>query len=240
MINKITQIVRRQEFYPSLLGVFIHPYYFARKGLLDNLKKYSSALGGRILDIGCGHKPYRGLFSCDEYLGLEIDSPKSRANPAVDKLYDGKTIPFADAYFDSVIATQVLEHVFEPAAWLREIHRVLKPGGRLLLTVPFVWDEHEPPYDYARYTSFGLAHLVKSAGFEIIEQNKIMTGTKAVTQLVNAYHYKYLVPKKRFIRLIGCLIFIAPFNLLGLLFAAILPENKDLYLDNIVLAKKHA
>ena len=77
--------------------------------------------------------------------------------------------PWTTRRFDHVVLTQVLEHVPEPARVLAELHRVLKPGGTLWLTAPFFYAEHERPYDFFRYTQFGLRRLLESAGFEVLE-----------------------------------------------------------------------
>ena len=78
-------------------------------------------------------------------------------------------IPVEDARFDHVLLTQVLEHIPEPARVLAELHRVLKPGGTLWLTAPLFYAEHERPYDFFRYTQFGLRHVLESTGFEVQE-----------------------------------------------------------------------
>ena len=118
------------------------------------------SMNGRLLDVGCGRKPYRDLFPTKDYVGLEIDTPENRLRNQADIFYDGNSFPFEDHDFDGIICNQVLEHVFNPDQFVRELRRVLKSRGLLLLTVPFVWDEHEQPRDYARYTSFGLKSLV--------------------------------------------------------------------------------
>ena len=106
------------------------------------------------------------------------------------------------------------------------------------MTVPFVWDEHEQPYDYARYSSFGLNHILKENGFEIAEYRKSNNGLEVIFQLINAYIYKVTLTKSVYFNMLTTLILIAPINILGLILSKILPENDDLYLDNIVLAKK--
>ena len=150
MMQLLKALYRRQMFFPSWLGIFVNPFYFARAGLRDAMREFASRLSGSLLDVGCGSKPYRSLFTVDAYIGLDIDSETSRQRGIADQLYDGNVFPFPDGAFDSVLCNQVLEHVFNPDAFLAEIARVLKPGGKLLLTVPFVWDYHEQPYGYSR------------------------------------------------------------------------------------------
>ena len=188
---------------------------------------------GRLLDVGCGSKPYQKYFAASEYIGLDMQGRNKHA----DRFYDGKTFPFSDGEFDAVLTSEVLEHVFNPDEFLSEINRVLRDGGVLLLTVPFVWDEHEQPFDYARYSSFGLRHLLESHGFAIIEHRKTMDDIRVIFQLVNAYIYKKTVTGSWRMNLLLTVILMAPFNVLGELFAKILPNNSDLYLDNIILAR---
>jgi SAM-dependent methyltransferase len=230
--------LEREKFNPGFIGIFTNPFYFARKGLFQNLKEMASLINGKTLDVGCGQKPYRELFESSEYIGLELDSPENRANKRADYFYDGLLFPFRDEEFDSIITNQVLEHVFKPTEFLAEINRVLKQQGTLLLTVPFVWDEHEQPFDYARYSSFGISDLLKKSGFEILEQKKSMSDIRVIFQLINAYLYKKTAVKSSYINLLSTVFLMAPFNLLGEFLAVILPENEDLYLDNVILARK--
>jgi SAM-dependent methyltransferase len=117
----------------------------------------------RVLDIGAGEAPYRELFLEQRYVTLDrADTPHSGE---VDIHGDADSIPVGDDSFDVVVCTQVLEHVPQPSAALREFRRVLRSGGVLIATVPFVWEEHETPYDYYRYTRYGIKHLAQSAGF---------------------------------------------------------------------------
>ncbi len=228
----------RQAFYPGWLGVFVNPFYFARAGLCDAMLELAPRLKGRLLDVGCGTKPYQPLFTVDSYVGLEIDSEMARRRGNADYLYDGKTFPFADASFDAILCNQVLEHVFHPENFLKEIIRVMKPGGILLLTVPFVWDEHEQPYDYARYSSFGLCALLEGQGFKIVQHKKLGADPSILFQLANVYLFKVTRSAPKPLRLILQLSIMALFNLLGLLARRVLPGNPDLFLDHAVLAEK--
>ena len=160
MFRTLKQIYTKEQFNPKILGLFINPFYFARKGLYQNVSKLITNLNGKLLDVGCGTKPYENICNVDEYIGLEIDDEGNRQHNYADVFYDGKTIPFEDKSFDSILSNQVFEHVFNPNQFLKEINRVTKMGGRFLITVPFVWDEHEQPHDYARYSSFGLKYTL--------------------------------------------------------------------------------
>jgi SAM-dependent methyltransferase len=236
----VSRLYQREQFNPGPLGLLVNPFYFARRGLHEQVKAARGHLRGRLLDVGCGQKPYRSLMDVEDYVGLEIDSPSARYAGTADAYYDGKTFPFADASFDSVLTNQVLEHVFTPTAFLAEISRVLKPGGSVVITVPFVWDEHEQPYDYARYSSFGLKHLLETSGFEVVAMEKSMADVRVLFQLINAYLYKLNPFTTSRLRLAYNLTYAAPVNLVGELLSRFTPANPDLYLDNFVVARKPA
>ena len=224
--------------FPGPLGSLINPFYFARKGLAEGVGHFAHHITGTVLDVGCGVKPYRDLYPADAYIGMEIFPAATGAKDHAEILYDGRRFPIGDSTIDAVVLNQVLEHAFHPDELLSEIHRVLTADGTLLVTVPFLWDEHEQPHDYARYTSFGLKYLIEHHGFQVIEQHKSMSGAHAVTQLLNGYLYKLISRAPKVLRLPATLLLIAPFNLLGALAAPLLPRNTDLYLDNIVVARK--
>jgi SAM-dependent methyltransferase len=233
-------LYRRQQFFPGWFGIFVNPFYFARAGLADAMKAYAPSLKGRLLDVGCGTEPYRELFTVSAYIGLDIDSPVSRQRNIADYFYDGEKFPFENASFDSVLCNEVLEHVFNPDEFIREIARILKPGGKILLTVPFVWDEHEQPFDYARYSSFGLRALLEKQGLNVMQQSKLGTDAAILFQLANAYLFKITQNSSRITQLLLAGSVMALINLLGLLARRLLPDNPDLYLDNVVLAEKVA
>lgn len=229
---------RQQSFRPGNVGFFTNPFYFARRGLYKAIKDFSPHLNGRLLDIGCGTKPYAKLFFCEEYIGLEIDSPETRLKDIANFYYDGTTFPFEGEQFDSVLCNQVFEHVFNPDFFISEISRVLKPSGKLLLSVPFVWDEHEQPNDYARYTSFALKFMLEKHGFRLISQIKTCADATTIFQLINAYLYKIFINRSMVVQLFLTATVIAFFNIIGAIIGKIFPKNTDLYLDNVVLAEK--
>jgi SAM-dependent methyltransferase len=235
----IREYIRNQSFNPGIAGLLINPFYFARKNLYKFIKEYATELNGRILDVGCGRKPYQHLFkNCQEYIGMDIENPgHDHSNENIDVYYDGNIFPFPDESFDSVLTNQVFEHVFNPEVFISEIHRVLKPGGKLLLTVPFMWDEHEQPYDFGRYSSFGLKSILEKEGFTIVSFKKSTTGFAAIAQLTMGYLFKLFYSKNTILNGMG-LIIMFPLTLILFLFSFITPASNDIYLDNIVLAYK--
>jgi len=118
-----------------------------------------------VLDLGCGNRPYADLLAGCDYLGVDYSADDSMP----DVITDGTRLALRDERFDLVFCTQVIEHVPAPAALVCEAHRVLRPGGFLVLTGPFWWPLHEVPHDYHRFTRYGFEHMLRSAGFSEIE-----------------------------------------------------------------------
>lgn len=242
MKSKLRRVWERQQFNPDAFGTLFNPFYLARRALWRAMAEFAPMAHGRLLDVGCGTMPYRSLFRVDEYLGLELDTPAARARDFADAYYDGDRFPFADASFETVLCNQVLEHVFEPDGFVRELHRVLAPGGHLLLTVPFVWDEHEQPHDFARYSTFGLRALLERNGFVVIEQRRLLDGAGVLFQLANAYLYKVLRLRLRHWAMVtlATATVMAPLTVLGIVLGRLLPSNPDFYLDQAVVAVREA
>lgn len=141
---------------------YIH-YYFLNQDIKSALETYAK---GDFLDLGCGNKPYESWYKplTTSQIGCDIiQSDKNR----VDVLCPATALSFEDNSFDSILCTQVLEHVFEHDKLINEVFRVLRPGGNIILTVPFAWELHEEPYDFFRYTKHGLKQLFEKAGFDI-------------------------------------------------------------------------
>jgi len=236
MKNLIKNFKNKMKFQPHWLFL-VHPFYFSRRNLFKVFKNYSQKLSGDLLDIGCGSMPYKKLFkNCTSYTGLEIESDQSKK--IAHYTYDGKTFPFENETYDSALCSEVLEHVFEPNLFLKEINRVMKKNGVIIFTLPFIWDEHEQPQDYARYTSFGLKYILEKENFEVLEQKKICNNLSIITQLINCYFYKKMYHKKNFFSKNFSLLIFLFFNLIGVILS-IFPKNNDMYLDNLVIAKKN-
>lgn len=141
---------------------YIH-YYFLIRDIREALEKYAK---GDLLDLGCGNKPYEELYRPLTASQIGCDVIQSDMN-RVDVLCPVTDLRFPSAQFDTVLCTQVLEHVFEHDRMMSEIHRVLRPGGHIILTVPFAWELHEEPYDFFRYTKHALKELFEQKGLVI-------------------------------------------------------------------------
>ena len=106
--NRLIFFLKQQSFHPSIASLFIHPFYFIRRDLYKNIKRLAAQLKGKLLDFGCGRKPYETLFSVDEYVGIDIEkSGHDHTKSKVDVYYDGKHIPLPDASFDSLFCSEV-------------------------------------------------------------------------------------------------------------------------------------
>lgn len=137
--------------------------YLLRRLLATQLKRSIRETippGARVLDLGCGPKPYRPLFNgVAEYVGVD-----ARQEPQVDVVAPADELPFDAGSFDCVLCTQMLEHVPDPPAVVREIHRVLRPGGSALVSTHGTIRYHPNPEDYYRWTHAGLHQLFTSVG----------------------------------------------------------------------------
>jgi SAM-dependent methyltransferase len=123
-------------------------------------------LRGELLDVGCGRQPYASYFShVTRKRTCDFDAKRGD----VDFECSADRVPLPDASLDALLNTEVLEHVSDPAAVWREFHRLLRPGGKVLLSTPMYWPSHEEPHDFYRYTGFGLRRLAQEAGFEVVK-----------------------------------------------------------------------
>ncbi len=152
------QLVRRRHAATSPL----EPDWLVQRFIVRDVRAALAGVSGRILDVGCGGRPYESLVEPgSRYFGLDAQ-PTASSRP--DAWGSAARLPIAEGSVDAVLCTQVLEHVPDPEAVVREIARVLRPGGRLILTAPQTWCLHEAPHDYFRFTRYGLESICRAAG----------------------------------------------------------------------------
>ena len=148
--------------------------YLMRSFIFNVVKNTLPSLKGTLLDVGCGKMPYKKYIlensEVNTYIGLDIETAMEYDTIIKpDYTWDGKEMPFKDESYDTLLATEVLEHCPMPELVLKEMYRVLKKDGYILLTVPFLWPLHETPHDEYRYTPFALRRLLEDVGFRNIE-----------------------------------------------------------------------
>lgn len=235
----LKEYISESMFLTKPLSIFINPCFIIRNGIFRLVRHHSSDIRGKILDVGCGSKPYETLFSnCQSYIGVDIeDSGHDHVNSKVDFFYDGKLLPFDDSCFDAVVCFEVFEHVFNADDFIKDIYRVLKPGGFLLISIPFAWEEHEIPYDYARYTSYGLSHIVRSNGFHILELTKTTSYVLAICQSIMSYFFLNIFPRRGYARLFSVLL-IFPFNIFSYIVDFLLPTRYQYFCNCFLKAVK--
>lgn len=130
------------------------------------LQLYSTNIKGTLYDLGCGTSPYKSwlLNYADRYVGVDWGSTLHELK--ADILADlNEPLPIESEVADTVMSLSVMEHLREPQVFLNESHRILKPGGSMVVQVPFMWWVHEAPYDFYRYTRYGLQYMFEKAGF---------------------------------------------------------------------------
>jgi SAM-dependent methyltransferase len=218
--------------------IFINVYKTSNsvKQLIINSKIHNTH---KWIDVGCGLRPYEDFFPKDTYVGVDVEvSGAKNSMKTPDYFYDGLNLPFETESVDGVISTQVLEHVPNPRLLITEMSRIIKPNGSIILSIPFVWQEHETPFDFSRFSSFGITELLNNAGFEIEEIIKDTSSIETIAILLNVYILNNLTPKIPGIGFVFNFIFCFPIQLIALFLKFILPDKGSLYLNLIVKAKK--
>lgn len=211
-----------------------HPWLFKIRCIFDHqlktiadfLKPELNKLTGSVLDIGTGQSPWKGyLQSGVKFTGLDTqdsDQFNMPKNPDV-IYYSGTKFPFANASFENAISVEVLEHIPDSRLFLAETFRILKPGGKLLLTVPWSARRHHIPHDYVRYTKEGLRELLDQQGFKNIE---IQERGNDITTAFN----KLLILFSNLIRLPSIFAIVLSVILLPILFILLIAAHLSLFL----------
>ncbi len=169
--------------------------YCVRNGILKAIKSFIPEFKGKLLDVGCGIMPYRELIlnankNVISYIGLDfensLDAEYALGKP--DLFWNGDVIPMEDNAVETIIATEFFEHCPQPEKIMKEMLRVLKPGGLLFITVPFIWNLHLVPYDEYRYTPFSLKRHLQNAGFINIELNALGGVDASLAQMLAIWY----------------------------------------------------
>lgn len=218
--------------------------FWARKRIADAVAAHAHLAHGVLLDVGCGLKPYQKNFApfVEKYYGTEYSSTSGYMGNLADVAADAAVMPFADASVDTILCTEVLEHVPDPEKVISELARILRPDGIVITTAPFIFPIHDS-FDFFRYTDKGLAEMMKRQGLSI-EKIEPLSGTGlTISMLINIYVFdlgftwtKWLYPIGLVLRpLLWLLILIV--NLSGWVAEKILPSTQMAY-NHLTIARK--
>lgn len=167
-MRKLTR-KRKLSMLPKWLRTRIEVNWYESLRLLEQARDQVPA-GARVLDAGSGEGRYKAFFEHTRYVGLDLAvGDVTWDYSELDSIGDLRELPFPDRCFDAAICIQTLEHVNDPFQVIKEIGRVLKPGGKFYLSAPMSWHQHQKPHDFFRYTSFGFQHLLEQSGMQVVE-----------------------------------------------------------------------
>jgi SAM-dependent methyltransferase len=185
-----------QAGFTSLLRDHLAEYPLVRRGIFAAVSDFAASLppATRILDAGAGNAPYAQLFKHCDYVTADWSNSPHEGAAGSSIVASLDALPVDEGSFDAILSTEVLEHVSDPGSVLREFARVLAPGGRLCLTVPFVWPLHEEPYDFFRYTPFALRDLLEAQGFGDIAVEPTSGYVSTLAQVADMSWWLYRQP----------------------------------------------
>jgi SAM-dependent methyltransferase len=219
------------------------------KVLFQEIKKFSKKIKNKkILDFGSGDQRYKKFFiKNNTYYSLDVKKSGYKRIKKNNFIIDGekkKKLPIKKSFFDIIICTEVLEHVIYLEFLIKEFKRILKKNGSILVTTPFVWAEHDTPYDFRRFTSYGIKKIFLENNFKIIKYKKLVCGNKALITVfhsqLNRLFYNYYRKDNKLILVLIKIYFNFIKIIIVYFFKLFVPENyqNNFYIDNFLIIKK--
>ena len=221
-----------------------HGGYWVRTRIDSAIESHADQAHGILLDVGCGMKPFAKVFApfVDKYIGLEYSPESGYRGNIADFCGDAAFLPLADESVDTILCTEVMEHVPNPEKTIEEFVRVLRRGGVIITTAPFAFPVHDA-YDFFRYSPDGIAIMMKRHGLTVEKVDPLSGTAVTLAILFNMYWFgegftwtKWLYPFGLILRPILLLLcFIV--NAAGGLFEKVLP-SKQLSFNHLTIARK--
>jgi SAM-dependent methyltransferase len=199
-MTKAATRFREDEFLNPACSSATLEVFIVRRAIVEALSVQVPKLRGTLVDIGCGYMPYKPLVlappsKVERYIGIDLHD---NAYQRPDLEWDGYTLPLRDNSADCALATEVFEHCPDPERIMGEVLRVLKPGGVLFFTVPFLWPLHDVPHDEYRYTPFALERHLGSAGFAQVQLKALGGWDASLAQMIGLWILRRpMSPQKR-------------------------------------------
>jgi SAM-dependent methyltransferase len=165
----------------------LHPQWLLQRITKRELRQLGSLAKGLVLDIGCSDQKFRNYLNCDcNYIGLDYYDTVVRFYQTRPQIFgDAQALPIRNDSIDTIVLTDVLEHLPKPTQALDEVVRALRPGGKILISVPFLYPLHNVPYDFQRWTTYGLGQMVKSLNVKIVEHKHSGQPVETAVALTN-------------------------------------------------------
>jgi predicted SAM-dependent methyltransferase len=164
--------------------------YVLEKSINSFLNRFASSQYATILDFGAGNSPYKSLFTCKQYITADVCQNQDNSINILLDSHKFSPLPIEDNSVDIVLCMDVLEHSENVESILKDFFRVLRTNGLLLISVPFLYREHEMPYDFMRYTSSYMLREVEKAKFGDVEVIKVGNTCFTLYSLWNESHIK--------------------------------------------------
>lgn len=218
--------------------------YWGRVRLDAALEEVAPLAKGLLLDVGCGLKPHEGKFLpyVDKYLGIEYSPVSGYRGNRANFCGDSAALPVASESFDTIICIEVLEHVHDPEKTIAEFERVLRPGGVVITTAPFVYPVHDE-YDFFRYAPKGISAIMKRYGLTVDSVKPLSGSAITLAIMFNMYWFetgfiwtKWLYPFGVVFRPVLWLVCFVV-NIVGLIFETLIPSNLFAY-NHLTIARK--
>ncbi len=211
----------------------IHPYntmfsfnYHNVSRIIKDIKESAHLFKGVLVDIGAGRSPYYNLFSVDQYIAVDLPGslPQGEQRNITQMVGNVLELPLNDSSCDCAVSMQVLEHVPDTDKALKEIYRIMKENGTVLISVPHISPIHLEPHDYYRFTPIGMAHLLKKNGFSIVtvKQQGGLFASLALTFNMDIVISRYNEGQYTFRPIVSRMVYLSPLigivNILALFF----------------------
>lgn len=227
-----------------LIKTPFHPMFWVQRRIAGAIASHSHLAHGVLLDVGCGVKPYEKYFApfVTKYLGTEYSDTSGYRGNTADFCGDAMLMPLANKSVDTILCTEVLEHVPNPELVISEFARILRPGGTLIVTAPFFFPVHDT-WDFFRYTPDGIATIMKRHGFEIEKIESLSGGGITAVTMLNLFWFqigfmwtKWLYPVGVLLRpVLLLLVFIT--NILGWIGDQLIP-SPQMSFDHLTVGKR--